>query len=432
MGAARKLDSGESARVEDLRRRLRQLRIDSGMSQSDVGASVGLSRSAVTQIEKGNRDVSADELIRFAAAFRQSPSSLIAGLGGPGAEHNGDRSGVIEEILAGCPALARSSRFRDGLEDLLRLARSLTEIETQLGSDVYGPEAFVFRGTPPRSSWEAAHQGYAAAEDERRRLDLGSTPIRDMAEMLATVGVRAVRLPLPEATSGLFVQSRETGAIVVVNESASLAEQRFWLAHGFAHVLFDSERRWIVCRQDERGHHHEVRANAFASRFLLPASGIERYLQSIGRDTMAQVRSSALDLLSDTAAISADDSRVHLSGRARRGAWQLNAYELAQIAHYFGASTSLVAHALRNLGILSVDERDRLTDIHGVRQSDRARDAMRFGDQAAEGGFEPFVSRLVALATEARRRGVVAAEKFEFLAELLDLDERAKSLLLSE
>lgn len=39
--------------------------------------------------------------------------------------------------------------------------------------------------------------------------------------------------------------------------------------------------------QHERGHYH-VRANAFASRFLMPMNGIERYLQSIGRDAMAQ------------------------------------------------------------------------------------------------------------------------------------------------
>ena len=47
---------------DSLNRRLRNLRLAAGMSQSDVGKDVGLSRSAVTQIELGNRDLSADEL----------------------------------------------------------------------------------------------------------------------------------------------------------------------------------------------------------------------------------------------------------------------------------------------------------------------------------------------------------------------------------
>lgn len=51
---------------------------------------------------------------------------------------------------------------------------------------------------------------------------------------------------------------------------------------------FDRQRRWSVCNHNERTHHHEVRANAFASEFLTPATGVRRYLQSIGRDTMAQ------------------------------------------------------------------------------------------------------------------------------------------------
>ena len=42
-------------------------------------------------------------------------------------------------------------------------------------------------GAPPQTAWEATHQGHAAAEEERRRLDLGSSPIRDVAETLATL-----------------------------------------------------------------------------------------------------------------------------------------------------------------------------------------------------------------------------------------------------
>ena len=407
-----------------LSRRLRQLRIEAAMNQSEVGERVGLSRSAVTQIESGKREVSATELVRFASVFRHSPATLLADLG----ETAGDATPA--EVVAALRDLGETDALRANLERRLLLAAVLTELETDLGADVYEPEAFAFRGANPRTTWEAAHQGYAAAEDERRRLDLGSGPIRDMSETLATIRVRTTRLALSDTTPSLFIHTPDTGSLIVVNETAGLEERRFWWAHGLAHVLFDRERRWVVCNQDERGHHHEVRANAFASRFLLPANGIERYLRSIGRDTMAQSLRGALELLSDTPTRPAKESRVHVRARTRRGAWQLNAYELSQLAHYFGVSTSLLAHALTTLRFLSGDERDRLTDLAGVERSDRARHAMRLAQGEREGGYDAFVSRLFAMAAEARRRGAISTERIEPLVGLLDLNEEEQSLLL--
>lgn len=416
--------------MSELSQQLRQLRIDSGMSQLTVGERIGLSRSAVTQIEAGNREVSAAELVRLASVFRQSPSALLAGLGEPTPISLTEQDTVLNGILAAQADLAGFPTFRTRLEGILEFAKLLTEIEADLGADVYGPEAFVFQGAAPRTAWEAAHQAYAAAEDERRRLDLGSAPIRNMSETLATLRVRTTKLTLPDTTSSLFIHTPDTGSVIVVNETASLEERRFWWAHGFAHVLFDRERQWVVCNQNDRGHHHEVRANAFASRFLLPASGIERYLQSIGRDTMAQSLGGALELLSDTAAIPAEESRVHLSARSRRGAWQLNGYELSQVAYYFGVSTSLVAHALRNLRFLSGRERDRLTDTAEVKKGDHARSAMRLSQSEGEGAYDAFVSRLVTLATEARRRGTLDVGRIESVVGLLELNEQERKLLL--
>ena len=77
---------------------------------------------------------------------------------------------------------------------------------------------------------------------------------------------------------------------------------------------------------------------------------------------MAQSLGSGPDLLADDAAISADKSRVHLSARSRRGAWEVNSHELSQVAHYFGVSPFLIAHVLRNLRFLSGEQRDRLAE----------------------------------------------------------------------
>ena len=190
-----------------LSERLRRLRIASGMSQAKLAEQMVLSRSAITQIEAGNRDVTADELARFAAVFRQSPSSLLTNWEEASQRPVSTLDTLLDELLAAYPALGDSASFRGELEGHLELASLLTEMETVLGLDVYGPETFVFRGASPQTRWEAAHQGYAAAEGERRRLDLGSSPNRDMAETLATLRIRATRLPLPSVASCVSINT---------------------------------------------------------------------------------------------------------------------------------------------------------------------------------------------------------------------------------
>jgi len=49
-----------------LARRLRKAREDRGLTQQDAADALGISRTAVTQIEGGSRSVSTLELTRFA------------------------------------------------------------------------------------------------------------------------------------------------------------------------------------------------------------------------------------------------------------------------------------------------------------------------------------------------------------------------------
>ena len=286
--------------MNELGRRLRQIRISSGMTQSEVGTQVGLSRSAVTQIESGNRDVTADELVRFSTILRHGPEALLSGLGHGSDASVGEMDGMLDDIVRALPGQGLDpDGLRAGLDCPIELSRHLTEVESVLGVTVYGPQASAFRGTSPRNHWEAAHQGYAVAEDERQRLDLGSAPIRDVPETLATLRVRIARLALPESVSCVYLHTPETGPLVIVNRNSSSEEGRFWMVHGLAHLLFEPERRWLVCSRDDLSRRHEVRANAFAGRFLMPTRGVERYLHSTGRDTMGSSLGGVLEVFSD-------------------------------------------------------------------------------------------------------------------------------------
>ena len=57
--------------------RIRQLRENEGISQGELAVSVGISRSAISQVEGGERKVTAEELILFSKRFNVSMENLI-------------------------------------------------------------------------------------------------------------------------------------------------------------------------------------------------------------------------------------------------------------------------------------------------------------------------------------------------------------------
>ena len=173
---------------------------------------------------------------------------------------------------------------------------------------------------------------------------------------------------------------------------------------------------------------HEVRANAFAGRFLMPRRGVERYLHSIGRDTMGSSLGGVLEVFFDRATVPKDKSRVRVSSRARRGGREFNAFELSQVADYFGVTRSLAAHVLGNLRFLSDSERDRLIDTANSGESGRVPSSTRLPRDGPE--RVAFVSRLLVLATEARRREALSADRIEQIAKLSGLDGEDRVRLL--
>ena len=128
-----------------------------------------------------------------------------------------------------------------------------------------------------------------------------------------------------------------------------------------------------------------------------------------------------LEVFFDRAAIPKDKSRVRVSGRTRRGGREFNAFELSQVADYFGVTRSLAAHVLGNLRFLSDSERDRLIDMANPGESDRVPSAARLPRHGQE--RVAFVSRLLVLATEARRRGALSSDLVEQVAGLSGLDD---------
>ena len=281
---------------------------------------------------------------------------------------------MLDDVLGALPGRgAYPAGLRADVKRLVELSRQLTKIEVELGVDVYGPQAFAYRGTSPRTHWEAAHQGYAVAEDERRRLDLGSAPIRDSPGdpgHLVRCGSRAwrCRSPPPACTSTPRKQGRWSSSI---GAPARRSGDSGW-----------STGLPICSSSPSAAAHLPQGRDGPSPRGCAPMPSRAGFSCPRGEWSAISIRlagtpwrraSGACWRSSPTGPRAPRTSHGSaVSGRSRRVDRGFNAFELSQVAGYFGVTRSLVAHVLRNLRFLSDDARDRLTDGADEGESDRA------------------------------------------------------------
>ncbi len=406
---------------------LRELRLANMKSQATVAHELGVSRSTVTQMELGNRTVKAADIARLASVYGCSTTSVLAA---PRKGSGPDSDDLIADFTQTVPELARDETALKDLRDAIAIAQELTSLETSLCLETYSSAPPEHGFGPATTLWEGVHQGYAAAHEERLRISLGDAPIRDLQSTLALMRVRATKTFLPEGISSLVLQAPETGFLVVINRRLSADERRFQYVHAYAHTLFDRAHQWLVCRTDRRGSLTEVRASAFATRFLLPESGVQRYLHSLGKDTMGRSNRSVVKLISGRNASTDTQDWVHVDGRGRRGATPITACDLSQIARYFGVSRSLVAQDLRNLRHLTERELVALERLDAEGVVERVQEALDLRAVEVESGRDAFRSRLLGLAVEALSQKAIDPARFTELAVRVGLTDLQRQSLL--
>jgi Zn-dependent peptidase ImmA (M78 family) len=70
--------------------------------------------------------------------------------------------------------------------------------------------------------------------------------------------------------SGLYIKHPTAGKCILVNYSEDVYRQRFTAAHESAHAILDNEEDFIVSFVSDKSNLVEVRANTFASHYLMP------------------------------------------------------------------------------------------------------------------------------------------------------------------
>lgn len=394
---------------QELGNRLRQLRESRGYTQEDVAAVLGISRSAVVQLEAGNRNLDSVELMTLASEFGIDPKQLF--------EEKFDAvQDSVTALFRSDTELATSKELTHAVSQWSNLCRQFTVLERLVGADRKNVSPAQYDLVAPKSKWEAIQQGGLIADYERNRLRLGSSPLLELPEVIESQGVRVGHLPLDDTISGLFLADQENGLAILVNSKQSETRQLFSFAHEYGHLLFDRRIKGNVSRYADREQLNEVRANSFAATLLLPEQGVKEFLSSAGKSRDLPLFQEIYD---------EEGVAVKAQRRESSGPIALQFYDVVHLAFYFGVSYESALWRLKALKLISEDERANL-----AAQNESANEfrkllwAQSGKPQRTVIRESKFQHKLLMLALEAFRLGEISHGKLREVAKLGDISSQ--------
>ena len=337
--------------AKDLGSRLRSARESRGLSQQAVAQALDLPRTAVTQLEAGSRSVSTLELTRLSELYMHPVADLL---------HDGPRDedrDVLVALHRIAPGLEDDPDTREQVSRCVHLCREGVALERLLGTEHRsGPPSYDM--PIPRSSGQAVAQGEETAEQERRRLGIANAPIAEVSELIASQGIWASGVTLPDSMSGLFLRHPSIGLAILVNSSHPKGRKRFSYAHEYAHALLDRNGHVTVSSTDNSSDMVEKRANAFAAAFLMPRAGVRASLRNLDKGLPSRQDHAIFD--------AASGGHIEAAQRPPARSQRITYKDNAMLAHHFGVSYQAATYRLKSLRYISARECSDLLDRGGV------------------------------------------------------------------
>jgi len=309
------LDNIDMSRLGEL---LQQARKKCGVTQADAAKIIDAARTTIVAIEKGERRLKPNELIKLARAYGKSISDFV------------QSRPVIQPFEVQFRAAYRRSedeeaQINPSISHLEELCRNYLELEEIMDAPL--PRTYPQEYEVTNMPIEAAAESIAIAE--RQRLGLGDSPIAHLRAILEqSVGLRIFYVKMPSKYSEVYSFDEKLGGCMAINANHPEERRRWSLAHGYLHFL--AHRRKPVVDFDgqyQRLPESERLAEAFPKYFLMPTSSLLKQFN--------------------------DMHRSH---------GKFTPTNLFTLAHYYGVSVSALVYRLEDMGLLPSGTWDRLRD----------------------------------------------------------------------
>jgi len=357
-------------RNPNLPKRLRNARRDRGLTQEAVADHLGLARTSLVALEKGERGVRPEELVAMARLYQRPVDELLRPT--PPVED------FVGQFRTSLSRADDTEALEDAIRTVERYAEDYRELERRAGvnPDHSYPTPYGIEGIPPTAA------ATEIASTERNRLGLGDGPIPNLRDVLETkLGIRVFFVALPSKVEGFFAFTPETGACIAVNSGRPVERQQWTMAHEFAHFLTGRSAAEITVAKPQtqrRASNQERFAEAFAGEFTMPSAGLTRDFNSIRRSRPDGVTPGALVELAAFYRVSFQALLLRLEGL---GLLARGTFDMLQHERFS------VTEARRLLGLESPAPDTR---VFPVRYVTLAVDAYRDG-RISEGAFARFL-----------------------------------------
>jgi Zn-dependent peptidase ImmA (M78 family)/transcriptional regulator with XRE-family HTH domain len=231
-------------------------------SAAEIEAATGIPATRLRAFEEGSALPTGDEILIISDYYKCDYNYFLSG----------DQPAVFEqtEELYRVHGGEFSKEDRWAVQEFLFICDCEESLQNAL--EVPRRTGFAFRKW---GSYFKAH-GEDAAHALRRFLGYRPNEVPpDVFRDFRSIGLHMFRRRLGNSRiSGLFIRHPTAGSCVLVNYDEDVYRQRFTAAHEAAHAILDDDQDFVV---SYRGEHKlpEVRANTFASRYLLPPECVD-------------------------------------------------------------------------------------------------------------------------------------------------------------
>ena len=350
----------------DLPGRLAQAREAAGLSLADATRKLNFKHYQIlSSIEKGTRNVNANELISMARLYGRSLDYFFD------AKIPSDPL-LLWRRTAGSDIRTEQQQFLSflanysSLENLLGLKRRWKEILTNLDREDFAENGFETSET--------------LGTDIHRRLDLGSRPACNLLNILEnTLRFKVIHLGLGDGLSGASIMDSALGVGILVNANDAPWRRNFDLAHELFHIV-----TWNIFSHEEIGDGSrktkpEQYADSFAASLLLPKEHLLAALKEISVNQ------------------------------------ELKLVDIIELAKEFGVSSEAILWRLLNLKRIRKSQVDKILIDPEFRNLDRNLRRGLYAEQRPE----KFSQRYVSLACRCLMEGKISRGVF---AEYMEID----------
>lgn len=265
----------ESIDMRRLGRALKLAREKRNLKQEEAAQLINVGRTTMVAIEKGERRIKADELVRLAQAYGKQVSDFMR----PRPEIEPFQVRYRGPNKAKAEDQEQIKYYEDLFENL---CRDYVELEKIVDAPL--PRAYPLEYEV--NGLSAAQAAEEIAVRERNRLGLGSGPIGDLRTILEEkVGLRIFYIEMrPTTFSEMYYYDDHVGACMAIN-SLHPPERRLWSeGHGYLHFL---AHRYQPVVHVENGYQRvpesEQLADYFALYFLMPTAEVREQYNKIIR-----------------------------------------------------------------------------------------------------------------------------------------------------